>query len=322
MELRHLKYFLAVAETQNIRLAAQKVHVTQPAISRKIKELETELGVQLFDRLPKGLRLNRAGKVYQNELGAILRQISDANERVRQFSYSDYGSLTIGSPDFLLWEGEINQAINQFRKANQGVELELYSDMPAILLKRLELGQIDGTFLYHFSDLPSEYSVQPIAQDKLVLAYPSDWKDKVCRSMTIEELNQLPFIRLPRVVDPDYYDWQESTLNAIGWMPKVTQWAHGESTMLGLVAAGSGVAIVNERHFSRHSSKFCATPLDLLPHTFNLGFVYKNKPNNPALIEFLHLLSESKIEGAPSLEHQTHSGEEIKHDEETLYLSL
>lgn len=320
MELRHLKYFLAVAETQNIRLAAQKVHVTQPAISRKIKELETELGVQLFERLPKGLRLNRAGKAYQKELGAILRQISDANERVRQFSHSDYGSLTIGVPDFVLWEGEVNQAINQFRNDNQGVELELYSDMPAVLLKRLELEQIDGTFLYRFSELPSEYSMQPIAQDRLVLAYPNNWADKVSPSMSIDELNQLPFIRLPRVVDPEYYDWQESMLNDIGWIPKVTQWAHGESTMLGLVAAGSGVAIVNERHFSRHSDKFCSTPLDILPHTFTLGFVYKNKSDNPALIEFLHLLSGIGNPGEAAIDIQ--EPREVMQNEEAVYFSL
>ncbi|MEI8634855.1 LysR family transcriptional regulator [Vibrio sp. PP-XX7] len=158
MELRHLKYFLAVAETQNIRLAAQKVHVTQPAISRKIKELETELEVQLFERLPKGLRLNRAGQIYQKQIGAIIRQIDDANEKVRQFSHTEYGSLAFGAPDFILWEGEITQYIKQFRNANLAVELEVYSDTPMVLLKRLELDQIDGAFLYYFSELSSEYA--------------------------------------------------------------------------------------------------------------------------------------------------------------------
>lgn len=291
MELRHLKYFLAVAETQNIRLAAQKVHVTQPAISRKIKELETELGVLLFDRLPKGLRLNRAGKIYQKQLGAVIRQIDDANERVRQFSHTEYGSLALGAHDFVLWEGQINQCINQFRHDNHDVELEVYSDTPIVLQKRLELDQIDGAFLYHFAELSSEYSVQPIAQDKLALAYPASWGKTIAPSTSIEELNLLPSVRLPRSVDPYYYDWQEILFNAIGWAPEVTQWAHGESTMLGLVAAGNGVAIVNERHFSRPSNMLCYTPLDVLPHTSPLSFVYKNTSDNPALMEFLQLLS-------------------------------
>lgn len=291
MELRHLKYFLAVAETQNIRLAAQRVHVTQPAISRKIKELETELGVQLFDRLPKGLRLNRAGKIYQKQLGAVIRQIDDANEHVRQFTHTEYGSLALGAHDFVLWEGQINQCINQFRHDNHHVELEVYSDTPMVLLKRLELDQIDGAFLYHFSDLPSDYSVHPIAQDKLVLAYPSKWGKTFSPKTNIEELNLLPSVRLPRSVDPYYYDWQEILFNEIGWSPEVTQWAHGESTMLGLVAAGNGVAIVNERHFTRASNMLCYTPLDVLPHTSPLSFVYKNTSDNPALMEFLQLLS-------------------------------
>ncbi|PNH99029.1 LysR family transcriptional regulator [Vibrio diazotrophicus] len=291
MELRHLKYFLAVAETQNIRLAAQRVHVTQPAISRKIKELETELGVQLFDRLPKGLRLNRAGKIYQKQLGAVIRQIDDANEHVRQFTHTEHGSLALGAHDFVLWEGQINQCINQFRHDNHHVELEVYSDTPMVLLKRLELDQIDGAFLYHFSELPSEYSVHPIAQDKLVLAYPSNWGKTFSPKTSIEELNLLPSVRLPRSVDPYYYDWLEVLFQEIGWTPEVTQWAHGESTMLGLVAAGNGVAIVNERHFTRPSNMLCYTPLDVLPHTSPLSFVYKNTSDNPALMEFLQLLS-------------------------------
>ena len=68
MELRHLRYFLAVAETQNIRAASNIVHVTQPAISRQIQELEQELGVELFERLPRGLRLNSAGQQYQKHV--------------------------------------------------------------------------------------------------------------------------------------------------------------------------------------------------------------------------------------------------------------
>ncbi|MBP4040218.1 LysR family transcriptional regulator [Aeromonas sp. SrichE-2G] len=291
MELRQLKYFLAVAETQNIRSAAQRVHVTQPAISRKIKELESELGVQLFDRLPRGLRLNRAGKVYQKELGAIIRQIDDANERMRQFNHTEYGSLTLGAPDFVLWEGEITQCVNQFHHANIEVELEVYSDTPMVLLKRLELDQIDGAFLYHFSDLPSEYVVHPVAQDRLVLAYPACWDIDIPRSITVEELNQFSAVRLPRSTDPNYYDWQETLFQEVEWRPGVTQWAHGEGTMLGLVASGNGVAIVNERHLSRQSKMIRYTSLDILPQTTPLHFIYKHTSDNPALSTFLQLLS-------------------------------
>lgn len=291
MELRHLKYFLAVAETQNLRLAAQKVHVTQPALSRKIKEIEEELGLQLFDRLPKGLHLNRTGKFYQKQLGGIIRQIDDANERVRQFTHTERGSLTLGAPDFVLWQGEVNQSIRQFRHRYHDVELEMYSDTPIVLQKRLELDQIDGAFLYHYAELPPEYSVQPIAQDKLVLAYPASWESSITSSLSIEKLNQFPAVRLPRSVDPYYYDWLEQLFSRIHWAPNTVEWAHGESTMLGLVASGSGVAIVNERHFSRPSTMIQYTSLEQLPDTSPLSFVYKNTSDNPMLMRFLQLLT-------------------------------
>lgn len=290
MELRHLKYFLAVAETQNIRSAAKKVHVTQPAISRKIKELEDELGVQLFDRLPKGLSLNKAGKVYQKHLGAIFRQIEDANAKVRQFAKTEYGSLALGAPDFILWQGEVTNQINHFRIDNPQVELEVFSDSPVVLLKRLELEQIDGTFIYFYPELTAEYATKVISEDRLVLAYPASWEREISSAISIDELNQLPAIRLPQSADPFYFEWQETLFQQLGWAPQTVQWAHGENTMLGLVAAGYGVAIVNERHFARHSDQVRYTPLDMLPQRASLSFVYKETSDNPALATFLKLL--------------------------------
>ena len=160
-----------------------------------------------------------------------------------------------------------------------------------VLLKRLELDQIDGAFLYHFSDLPSEYVVHPVAQDRLVLAYPACWDIDIPRSITVEELNQFSAVRLPRSTDPNYYDWQETLFQEIEWRPGVTQWAHGEGTMLGLVASGNGVAIVNERHLSRQSKMIRYTSLDILPQTTPLHFIYKYTSDNPALSTFLQLLS-------------------------------
>ncbi len=291
MELRHLKYFLAVAETQNIRLAAQKVHVTQPAISRKIKELEAELGVQLFDRLPRGLCLNRAGKVYQTQLGAVLRQIEDANAKVRQFAQTEYGALALGVPDFVLWEGQVTESLNQFRDDNLAVELEIFSDTPMVLLKRLELEQIDAAFLYCCPPLSKEYEVTVVSDDDLVLAYPLAWQAQMANDMTIDALNQFPAVRLTRSADPHYHDWQQALFEDIGWKPSMTQWAHGESTILGMVAAGSGVAMVNQRHFSsRQSERIGYMPLNIFAQSIALNLIYKRSSDNPALAKFLELM--------------------------------
>lgn len=296
MELRHLKYFLAVAETQNIRLAAQRVHVTQPAISRKIKELEQELGVELFDRLPKGLRLNRAGKVYQKHLGAIFHQIDEANNKVRQLAQTQSGNLALGAPDFILWEGNVTQYLNRFRQANLQVGLEAFSDTPIVLLKRLELEQIDGAFIYCAPQLSCGYSIEPIAADRLLLAYPACWNETFDESLDVATLNQFPAVQLPRSADPYYSDWLNGQFRKMGWLPKSTQWAHSENTILGLVAAGNGVAIVNERHLTRPSSMIKYTPLDILPARVPLSFIYKNGSDNPALAAFLTFITEAESE--------------------------
>lgn len=289
MKFHHLKYFLAVAETQNIRAASNLVHVTQPAISRQIQELEEELGVELFERLPRGLRLNRAGKFYQKQIQEVFKKLDDANMQLQQFIVAAEGYLSLGAVDVVLWEGRVPAAVRTFRQHHAHVTLDIRTDNTPRLLELLESEIIDGAFVYLFNELPENTDLYAISKDKLTLAYPAEWQ---CddQMLSLKSIQAHPVIRFPRNAFPSYYDWQQALFSRLDLNPVTTQWAHNESAMLGLVATGNGFAIVNERQTSRVSGLIKFIDIPEKNADLPLTFICQKKNDNPALSAFINVL--------------------------------
>jgi len=289
MELRHLKYFLAVAETQNIRAASDIVHVTQPAISRQIQELEEELGVELFERLPRGLRLNRAGQLYQKQILDVFKKLDDAKRQLQQFMIATDGYLRLGAVDVVLWEGKVPTAVKQFRQHHANVTLDIRTGNSPELLELLQSDMIDGAFVYLFDEIPANSDLCTLGWDRLKLAYPSEWLVDH-EELSLKSILAYPMIRCPRDAYPAYYDWQQALLTRLDLNPVITQWAHNESAMLGLVATGNGFAIVNERQITRGSKLIQFVDIDAENAELPLAFIYQKKNDNPALTALIRLL--------------------------------
>src|ERR1700704_2591087 len=105
MELRHLRYFVGVAEEQHFGRAAERLHIAQPALSRQIQDLEKEMGFALFDRLPRGVRLNAAGQLFLAEARRILQDVEEAKVRAERIALGKAGTLRIGIATALSWHG-------------------------------------------------------------------------------------------------------------------------------------------------------------------------------------------------------------------------
>jgi DNA-binding transcriptional LysR family regulator len=110
MELRHLRYFVAVGEEERYGLAAHRLHVAQPALSRQIRDLETEIGFPLFDRLPRGVKLSAAGRLFLTDARRILREIEEAKVRAERIAHGNVGTLRIGIATGLSWHGLVVDA--------------------------------------------------------------------------------------------------------------------------------------------------------------------------------------------------------------------
>src|SRR6202008_2627752 len=107
MELRHLRYFVGAAEEQHFGRAAERLHVAQPALSRQIQDLERELGFLLFDRLPRGVRLSAAGKLFLNDVRRILRDVDETKRRAKRMALGQAGTLRIGVATAVAWHGRV-----------------------------------------------------------------------------------------------------------------------------------------------------------------------------------------------------------------------
>src|SRR6476619_1898044 len=145
MELRHLRYFIAVGEEQHFGRAANRLHVVQPALSRQIRDLERELGFLLFERLPRGVRLTAAGKLLLNDARRILQDVDEAKRRAEQIALGKAGTLRIGIAMALSWHGMVVESFREFRRRQPDAELVLHHlisihQIEAVLSSRLDAG--------------------------------------------------------------------------------------------------------------------------------------------------------------------------------------
>ena len=127
MELRHLRYFVAVGEEQHYRRAAQRLRVAQPALSRQIQMLEEEIGFELFERLPRGVKITDAGKLFLDDARRILQEVNDAIGRAKRIASGQSGTLRIGFVESISWQGVVPDSLRDFRQHQPGVELQLRS---------------------------------------------------------------------------------------------------------------------------------------------------------------------------------------------------
>ena len=144
MELRHLRYFVAVGEEQHYGRASRRLRVAQPALSRQIQDLEEEVGFKLFERLPRGVKLSAAGEAFLKDARRILQEASEAVVRAARVARGQSGTLRLGFPENASWGGVVPDSIRRFREQQPDAVLQL---QPAASLEQLEAiqsGRLDA----------------------------------------------------------------------------------------------------------------------------------------------------------------------------------
>jgi len=156
MELRHLRYFVAIGEEENYRRAAQRLHVAQTALSTQIQDLEAELGFKLFDRLPRGVKLSVAGRLFLEDGRRILQQVSEAALRAARVARGQSGTLRVGFTENASWRGIVPDSFRRFRESQPEADLQL---TPATSLEQLEAirsGRLDAGFVFNMPKADAE----------------------------------------------------------------------------------------------------------------------------------------------------------------------
>jgi DNA-binding transcriptional LysR family regulator len=290
MELRHLRYFIAVAELRSVRSASEQLHVTQPAISRQIQDLEHTIGAALFERTPRGLILTAAGEAYLREARDILSRVDAANRLARHIASGLRGRLRVGFVENAAWSGIVSSALREFEQAVPQVALELQPMNTPEQLEAIAAGRLDGGFCYRVGVLPEGIASVPVLEQNVLLAVPEAWPLGKAGAVSATDLRDTPFIAFPRRVYPAYYDRLLSACAERGLTLDIRQEASTETAILSLVSAGMGAAIVNAANRDRPPARVRFVDLKDLSVPLPLKFCYAANGANAALDRFVDQL--------------------------------
>lgn len=287
VELRQLKYFVRIAELEHFGRAAEDLHIVQPALTRQMQQLEDELDVALFERLPRGVRLTVAGKVMLERVKPIFSDLERAIAATKQASQGKLGSLRIGFADGTTYSGHLPQIIRTFRKDCPEVELELTPERSVVQAQLLAQRKIDAAFVYWLPEDLNSIEHHVINHEKVVVAMASGNPLTKRKSLHLIDLKDSTFIWIKRDNSPMFYDMILSQCNNAGLTLKVIQEATTESSMLSLVSADMGITFITESAQRRKPDNVELRMVKDLNATLTLMAMWRKDDSNPALAEFL-----------------------------------
>ena len=242
MELRHLRYFVTLAEELHFGRAAERLHIAQPPLSQQIRQLEAELGFELFHRTKRKVQLTEAGQVFLGEVQQIMRQLQQAIQVGRQISRGEIGQLVVGFVSSAAYN-ILPIILRTFRSYVPGVSIELRELTTDQQLEWLREGRMDVGLLRPPVE-ENRFSCETIFQESLMVALPEAHLLASQSNVCLTSLANEPFILFPRILAPGLYDLIISLCQQAGFSPKVAQEAIQMQTIVSLVAAEMGVAIV------------------------------------------------------------------------------
>jgi DNA-binding transcriptional LysR family regulator len=288
MELRHLRYFVAIGEEQNYRRAAKRLHVAQTALSTQIQDLEAELGFKLFDRLPRGVKLSVAGHLFLEDARRILREVNEAAARAARVARGQSGTLRVGFTENASWRGVVPESIRRFRERQRDAELQL---TPATSLEQLEAirsGRLDAGFVFNMPKTDAELDHFPVALQHVELAVPKGHALIKVRNLRLRDLVNASFVWFPRRESPAFYDRLMHECFRGGLKsPRIVQEGLNEATILSLVSHGMGVGWVNGTARWRCPESVVIVSVADLDMPLPLALVWRKDNTSPLLQRFV-----------------------------------
>jgi DNA-binding transcriptional LysR family regulator len=288
MELRHLRYFVAIAEALSFRQAADRLGVAQPALSQQVRQLESELGVLLFDRTRRRVRLTQAGEVFADRARTLLSGAEEAAEAAREAGRGQTGRLSIGVVTSALY-GVFPDVVRVFRNRYPKVHIDLHELPVAHQAEWLRNGRIDASFLRPPIDSQG-LVVQGIAEEPWVAAAPANHPLAGRRRVPLKALAGEPFVIFPRNLAPNLYDQLIAICQEAGFSPQISIEAQMQ-TIVNLVAAGLGIALVPGSLVNlRRKGLVYRALAGPTPPKVALAVAWRADDANPVLRNFLEVL--------------------------------
>ena len=295
MELRHLRYFVAVAEEGHITRAAQRLGIQQPPLSQQIQALERELDAQLFRRKPRGVELTPAGRALFDEARAILARVDEAVAATKRAAQGEAGRIGIGFTSSASFHPFVPRTIRAFREAQPLVALALEESGTTELVAALRAQAIDAAFVRSPVGESDDLFVRPLFDEKMVAALPSGHRlSGAGDDLPLAALADETFILYRRPVGPGLHDAIIAACDRAGFSPKIGQEAPRMLSTLSLVAAGLGVTVVPASMSRLEAEGVVYRPIDKSAQlTAPLNLAYRRDEISAAVRRFVALVQRS-----------------------------
>ncbi|OGV48330.1 MAG: hypothetical protein A2017_18700 [Lentisphaerae bacterium GWF2_44_16] len=290
MELTDLKYFAAVAEELNFRRAARKLNMAQPPLSRRIKNLEDEIGTPLFIRTNRSVRLTEAGKLFFEKANEIIEKAGEALEELSLIGKGEEGYLPIGFNEPAI-NTFLSKAIKRYHSRYPKVKLVLKEMQTNEQLEALKNNKIKIGFMRLFGHDVSGMSTSLLYSERYILAIPKNHALGKYRKITLEMLKQEPMIIFPRKMNPGLYDHFMAKFEDAGFKPMLEQEASTKHTTLALVEAGLGIALVPESSISMSKKGVEFHNLEASLPSIEIYAVWQKNESSSVLMNFIKILS-------------------------------
>jgi DNA-binding transcriptional LysR family regulator len=291
MELRHLRYFVTVAEELHFGRAALRLAMAQPPLSQQIKALEEEIGVVLLTRTKRQVELTAAGRVFLLEARKMLAQAEQAVRAAQRAARGEIGQLAVGFVSSAVY-GRVPSIFRLMRTRYPDVSLFLQDLTSEEQVEAMKKNEIDIGLIRPPVPAAESLAMRIIWREPLMAALPVGNPLSSKKEIAVEELAQESFIQIPRQVAPGFYDQFIRICTQAGFSPKIVQEARTTPTIVSLIAGGMGVSLLPASLQSLQRAGVVYRPLRAPAPTTDMAVIWRHDDPSPTLRSFLEIVWE------------------------------
>ncbi|CAH1693810.1 MAG: LysR substrate-binding domain-containing protein [Chelatococcus sp.] len=307
LQTRQMRYFVAVAEELNFHRASHRLHISQPALWRQIRDLESDVGTPLLDRHARGIGLTEAGRSFLEDCRDILERMEAARLRTQRVALGQVGTLHIGFNEIAGRRREFPRFLKAVRETYPSINLQLHVMMSQRQIEALRNSEIDAGFLFRHAGERSDFESLIVGQDNFVLVLPRDHALARKPSLTLADLADQPLIMPNPRNNGITHEKLVTAMRGAAITPLVAQFADNENTLINLVAAGMGLAFVNSSCRIPNTQSVTLRAIADLSLPVGLELTWARSNLNPALPRFVELVDQLSGD-ADQIEHLLETG--------------
>jgi DNA-binding transcriptional LysR family regulator len=295
---KHFPFFLAAVEEQSFHKAAERLHIAQSALSRRIGDLEQALGVTLFERQARGVRPTAAGRALAQDVRRILMDVEQTERRVRRVAEGGLGLLRISFTEGMVRRPLLPAAIRRFRAAYPDVDLHFAPLVSEQQREKLRQGELEVGFVFEEGGDREEFELREVGMHNFVLVLPLDHPLVGAPVIRLADLAGERFIWPSRQMSPRLFNRMLAVCQAQAFTPDIVVEVAAVDVAYSLVAAGMGVALVITSHPGREPTDVALRRIEDFDVPMPLSMIWRRNNPSPVLANFVQMVEAAQAEAS------------------------